>query len=117
MGHWVEDEYPPDLLSDTRLPMSWDGRSLMWGEWLPPITEFLCAHNQLKRTVLCPGCRHAWLPFMNRGHSADWRLTVDIWRCGFCGYTTATSRDDGHGVLEWVLSESDYGLEGSYECK
>ncbi|KFI93206.1 hypothetical protein BISA_1372 [Bifidobacterium saguini DSM 23967] len=113
-GHWVEDETPPVILMDTRTPPMWDGVSMEWLDWTPPLTGFLCANNDLLKTSICPKCRHPWQPWWTRGHENGWklkhhsRLQVDLERCGWCNLTLAISRWESQEPQEWVLDENDY---------
>lgn len=101
-------ELPTDL-TDLRLPHTWDDHPINWGEWVEPLTRFLCANNQLHEYPSCVGCGHIWQPWMIRGHTYDWRTVLDLNRCAYCAYTTMTSRDTGNGdIQEWVLDETDY---------
>ncbi|MBT1162185.1 hypothetical protein [Bifidobacterium sp. SO1] len=107
-GHYIEDELPPSILPDERVPPAWGGIQLTWIGWMPPITRFLCANNDLRKTELCQNCRHAWLPYSNQGHTSNWRLTISLERCGFCGYTTAETQVNGEPAQDWILDETDY---------
>lgn len=97
------------------LPVKWDGHPVYWAEWEAMDGLTFGGGVTSHGWDGCRQCHTRALPRSIVGVVADGGPhSLVLFRCMTCGYTTVTEID-GYGIREWVLDETDYGEEGSYE--
>lgn len=107
------------------LPPRWDGRPVVWGEWDDTGRAFMCPPPKPHRCERCGSTRprlfnvgRVWTNLVTTAPATDaaterQRLIgiISAFRCPGCGHDSVLD----HQNREWVLDETDYTADGSWE--
>ena len=100
------------------LPVKWDGEPIIWDTWTPTDGIIICGHGYHEKPYHCPHCKTRAHPKSITGEVLSQPIiSLVLYRCMTCGYTTIMSlaATPGSDWQVWVLDKDDYSDAGSHD--